>query len=107
MSTVSTKPTLSGGEIAEPLRSKYLLVRHRIAAQDDVHEVVALVKLKDEDRWLYLIKTPFASFPKFVIGSTDSENTSPELLFRCGSRWAAEDEWTRIVELADVEGAEL
>ncbi len=107
MSTVSTKPTLSGGEIAEPLRSQLLALRAKMLQQDDVYEVVALVKLKDEDRWLYLIKTPFASFPKFVIGSTDSENTSPELLFRCGSSWAAEDEWTRIVELADVEGAEL
>jgi hypothetical protein len=107
MSTVSTKPSLSGGELAEPIRSQLLALRAKIQAEADVHEVIALVKLKDEDRWLYLIKTPFASQPKFVIGSTDAENTSPELLFKSGTEWSAQDEWTRIVELADVEGTDL
>ena len=63
----------------------------------DVREVVALSYLPNEARWLYLIATPMAwAWPKFVIGTTDGLNTSPEIIFECGAEWAARDEWHKL-----------
>lgn len=98
-----TNTSLTGGELAEPLRSEFLAIRHLIASEEDVHQVLSLAKIADESRWLYFIQTPFATWPKFVIGTTDPENQSPEILFRSGSEWSAREAWTEIAAQYETE----
>lgn len=72
----------SGGEEggAEVFRN----LRALINREQDVLEVLALSWIPQEGQWLYLIKTPFATWPKFVVGLTDAANESPQIIFRCG-----------------------
>ena len=81
----NTTPTdrLSGGETED--RAAYLKLRALLQQETDVHAVLALSWVPQEGRWLYLIKTPFATWPKFVVGYTDQENNDPEIIFRCGA----------------------
>jgi hypothetical protein len=67
----------------------YQRMRGLICREVDVHELLALSWCPRADLWLYLIKTPFATWPKYVVGYTDTDNENPEVLFRCGSEWAA------------------
>lgn len=85
----------SGGEISEAHKRQYVALRNALQKEPDVHAVLELARQTD-GRWLYLIETPFVSFPKFVIGRTDVENESVDLLFRCGAEWSARAEWDRI-----------
>lgn len=85
---------LSGGETVDS--EAYRRLRALLAAEADVHEVLALSYVPEDRKWLYLIKTPFATWPKFVIGETDSENANPELIFRCGAEWSAWSEWEKL-----------
>lgn len=80
----NTRPAdcISGGETED--RTEYLRLRALIQKEEDVYEVLALSWVPQEQRWLYLIKTPFATWPKFVVGYTDADNADPEILFRCG-----------------------
>jgi hypothetical protein len=96
MDNNKTKHRLSGGELTGPEREAFLAMRKKILLEDDVHDVLGLSFLEEEGRWLYLIKTPFASGPKYVIGNTDPENTDPQLICRCGTEWSAMIEWEKI-----------
>lgn len=97
-------PRLSGGEIKDPLRAEYLRLHALLKQEPDVFEVLALAKLPDHNgRWLYWIKTPFATYPKHVIGVTDSENKAPKPGFLCGTEWSAADAWKEACEEYGVE----
>ncbi len=89
-----TAPSYSGGEMEENYQRQYVALRNLIAKQSDVYSVLELYRQVD-GKWLYLIQTPFVTFPKFVIGRTDVENESVEILLRCGSEWSARAEWDR------------
>ena len=78
----NTKHRLSGGETED--REALVNLRCLIGKEPDVYAVLALSYIPTEGRWLYLIKTPFASWPKYVVGFTDAENANPEVIFRCG-----------------------
>ena len=73
---------MSEGETAA--REEYRNMRALIQMEPDVIEVVGLSWMETTGRWLYCIKTPFATWPKYVIGTTDTANENPEILFRCG-----------------------
>lgn len=96
-STESTKPArMSGGELTGPARDIFLELSKLIAAEPDVHRVMDLTPLdpaEPEGLWHYLIETPFATFPKFVIGLTDIRNEAPSIVFQSGTEWAAMEEW--------------
>lgn len=77
-----TDEKMTGGEAA--CRAAYLKIRALIQQEADVLEVLGLSWVPQESRWLYLIKTPFATWPKYVVGFTDPANENPEILFRCG-----------------------
>lgn len=89
-----TNRCLSGGETEDS--AEYAALRSKILAEPDVYEVLALSFVPPEQRWLYLIKTPFATFPKYVIGYTDSDLAEPEILFSCGAEWSARAEWDKL-----------
>ena len=71
----------------------YVRLRRLITSEPDVAEVLGLSYLEEESRWIYLIRTVFASWPRYAIGTTDAENLAPEVCFECGTEWAAMDEW--------------
>lgn len=87
--TTPNTARLSGGETED--RPEFLKLRALIQQEEDVLEVLALSWVPMEQRWLYLIKTPFATWPKYVVGFTDAANADPEILLRCGHESSARD----------------
>ncbi len=67
-------------------------LRQRLLQEADVQRVVALEPLEaggDDQRWVYLIETPFMSFPKFAVGTTNAANNDVRILVTGGAEWAA------------------
>jgi hypothetical protein len=81
-----------------------VLVRGLIEDQDDVRRVVALEPVEGASgrRWLYLIETPYMTFPKFAVGTTDARNEDVQILVACGSIWAAQDSFNTALECGGV-----
>jgi hypothetical protein len=75
---------MSGGEAED--KETYREIRAMLMAEPDVFEVLALSWLPTEQKWLYCIRTPIATWPKYVVGFTDAANAAPEPIFRCGLR---------------------
>lgn len=86
----------SGGEIPAAERQAWLTLRDIIEREPDVHRLHALHWLPDEMQWLYLIETTFATFPRFVIASTDPANLAPDILFQSAAEWSAQAEWDEL-----------
>lgn len=63
-------------------------LRELIKREADVRRVVELVPLAS-GRFAYLVETPFETFPRFVVGTTDAENEAVEIDLRCGAEWSA------------------
>lgn len=59
-------------------------------------EVLGLSWVAAESRWLYWIKTPFATWPKHVVGWTDDANVETEILFRCGNESVAREQFNEL-----------
>lgn len=66
-------------------------LRHMIEAEDDVRRVVHLER--QGARFRYMIETPFKTFPKFVIGTTDGDFKDVRIQHRCGLIETAENAW--------------
>ena len=90
-----TKLLVSGGEIPAEQRAAYIALRDKIQREPDVLRVFEL-SLRTDGSWMYFIQTPFVTFPKFVIGLTDADNESPEVVFRSGAKWSASAAWDRL-----------
>lgn len=103
MSDSLTDPSrMSGGEIEGPLRDTFVRLSRLIRVEPDVHLLIALDRLQDDDDlddrpWIYLIETPFATFPRFVIGRTDDDNENPDILFQSSTEWSAMEEWQNLI----------
>jgi hypothetical protein len=101
MSNSLTDPTrMSGGEVEGPLKEAYDRLAELITAETDVHRLLALMPFHDSlpgEQWIYMIETPFSSFPRFVIGETDAANAAPSLLFQSGTEWSARNHWDTLV----------
>ena len=65
-------------------------LRALISNESDVKRIVELVPLAD-GRFGYLVETPFESFPKFVVGTTDADNEEVCIGLRCGAEWSARE----------------
>lgn len=63
-------------------------LRDLILQQSDVKRVVGLVSMAD-GRFAYCIETPFMTFPRFVVGTTDAVNDDVHIHSRCGAEWSA------------------
>ncbi|HSI08799.1 MAG TPA: hypothetical protein VK985_09410 [Rariglobus sp.] len=66
-------------------------LRNRMECEEDILRVVNLVPYGD--RFRYLIETPFKTFPRFVIGTTDAAFDDVRLELRCGLLTTAERYW--------------
>ncbi len=65
-------------------REEFLKTRAVLMQCPDVFEVKALSWVPDECRWLWCIKTTFATWPKFVVGWLDPKTGEAEEVFQCG-----------------------
>lgn len=75
-------------------------IREQIAKEPDVAEVLGLEADKmNVGRFLYFIRTPFQTFPRFVIGITSKDpDECPVLLSRCTNEDNARRQWALIQE---------
>ena len=71
-------------------------LRDLLLREQDVRAVHALQPLPD-GRALYLIETPFMTFPKFAVGSTNEANDDVRVLSTCSARWAADERFADIL----------
>ena len=65
-----------------------------IEAEPDVKRLVELAVIGTG--WLYLIETPFETWPRFVIGTLSPDGSGPRILLNCGQEWSARAEWHRV-----------
>lgn len=67
-------------------------LRQHLLQEADVQRVVALEPLEAggaDQRWVYLIETPFMTFPKFAVGTTNASNNDVRILVTGGAEWSA------------------
>lgn len=90
-----TEPeSLTGGEIAPKEAHRYRAMRKLICEQPDVSDLLALSWIPDQQRWLYLVRTPTAwTYPKYVVGTVDEKGVTPKPIFRCGTPKVAWTKW--------------
>lgn len=90
---------MSRGEISFEDHADHERMARMIRAEGDVFRLLALAPRGEfavpGRKWYYMIQTPFATFPKFVIGLTDDRNENPAVIFRCELRSSAEDFWKK------------
>lgn len=87
----------SGGEITGEEKAAWLRMADILRSQEDVHRLVALDWDPDNIRWWYLIETPFATFPRFVVGHTDPENLEPVVCCQSAAAWSAQSAWDELI----------
>lgn len=68
-------------------------LRKIMEMEDDVKSIIRLESIGN--RFRYLIETPFETFPKFVVGTTDAAFDDVRLESRCGMLSTAEKAWDR------------
>lgn len=60
-------------------------------------DVKRVLKLEPRfSRWLYLIETPFVTFPRFVIGMCDEQGMQASVKLSCGTERIALERWSDI-----------
>ena len=69
-------------------------VAQLIAREGDVKRVVECEEIAP-GKYRYLIETPFRTFPKFVIGQTNSDLTDVRIRLSCGAEWNAVEQWKK------------
>jgi hypothetical protein len=69
-------------------------VAERIAREDDVKRVVECEEIAP-GKYRYLIETPFKTFPRFVIGQTNSDLSDVRIRLKCGAEWNAVEQWQK------------
>lgn len=84
---------VSGGEIAQDISDRMKALSKRLLAEDDVHEVLEVIPTSTEGFWFYLIQTPFATWPRYVIGETTEDLSDVNPFFFCGQREEALERW--------------
>lgn len=65
--------------------------------ETDVEAIHALQPLPN-GRALYVIETPFMTFPKFAVGSTNAANDDVRILATCGALWCAEEQFDEFLK---------
>ena len=63
----------------------------------DVRRVVRLARYGTEGRVRYLIETPFTTFPRYVIGTTDLQFDDVQHEYKCGAEWSTPNAWDRLM----------
>ena len=71
-------------------------LRDIIAAEPDVRAVLELKPIAGTDDWHYFIETTFDTFPRYVIGRTDSAASQGRILSRCGHIDTARESWANL-----------
>ena len=80
---------MSGGEQHEEQRLAFHRLKNLIEQEGDVHRVRDLRPIPGTPRWAYLIETPFATYPKFVVGSCNDDKSDIIILSKHSAEWGA------------------
>jgi len=72
-------------------------LREIMLREQDVKRLVRLAEWSG-GRFLYQIETPFATFPKFVIGTTDAAFDDVRIKHRCGLEESSDEAWNRFTD---------
>jgi hypothetical protein len=75
------------------------VLRARIERESDVKSVLEIEPMGHLYR--YLIETSYASFPKYVIGITDSNFDDVQPIFKCGLESTARAAWQKATGVVD------
>jgi len=94
---------LSGGELPPNERDAFHEMRKRVHAQPDVHNVLGLSHSQALGGWFYWIATPFATWPRYVIGFTDANLSEMRIHCRTSVEYEAAARWLEICEFNDLE----
>jgi len=90
----SPEHALTGGEIPMKEAHRYRAMRQHISSRADVSDLLALSWLPEQERWLYLVRTPRAwTYPKYAVGTVDDKGDAAQVFFRCGTPRTAWTEW--------------
>ena len=87
---------LSGGELPPNERDAYHNMRKNLLNKPDVHAVLGLAFDREANVWLYAIATPFATWPRYVIGITDPGFVEIDHVFRGNDSTQSNAEWRRL-----------
>jgi len=71
-----------------------------IRAESDVKALHRLEWCEAQKCWLYLIETPFKTYPRFVVGWTDETATDVRRIVSCGLRENADEHFALALEIA-------
>lgn len=72
-------------------------LRQLIMQEPDVNAVHRLYRLGEHSA-LYLIETPFETFPRFVVGCASLDNELVDVLCRCNKLATAEGELAELIQ---------
>lgn len=89
---------MSGGEAPEAEREILTRLSELIAAEEDVYILHAIeADALQPGRYLYMIETPFETWPKYVVGRTNADLSEVQHLYKCGAHWSVEAAWNDIL----------
>ena len=71
-----------------------------IEAEKDVRTLHKLEFSPEMKRWLYLIETPFQTFPRYVVGWVDEKGGVVKHVSKHGAKWSADASFYRTLEEA-------
>lgn len=83
---------LRGEPTGDFSREEWTRLKHRMEQEDDIRHLLRLERI-DGGRYRYLIETPFKTFPKYVIGTTDALFDDVRIEHRCGLLTSSEHAW--------------
>lgn len=73
---------------------QHAILTAKINWREDVKTLAGLAPLRD-GRWLYLIETPFFTFPRWCVGTCDPALEDVRVEFKCGRAENAREEFDR------------
>lgn len=73
----------SSSPSSAPAETEFARLIRLIRSQPDVERLHRLHRLPS-GRYRYLIETPFQTFPRYVVGTTDRDNNTIHIEAKCG-----------------------
>lgn len=82
---------LTGGPRPAAQEDAARKLRERLILEDDVFRIVDLAPAPGgpPGRWLYCIETPFATYPRYAVGTTDESLSEVRILSLHSAEWGA------------------
>lgn len=79
-----------------PLRKEFLKTRATLLNCPEVFACKGLSWQPEEQRWLWVVQTTFATWPKYVVGYLDPKTGEAEETFQCGREELAMEQFNEL-----------